>query len=579
MSTTSPERQPLAEELSRSAEDPLSLELRDDLHTFVPQLPSQSFVTIARKLRDEQRLELLLPHATADQLTSVCDLDSWEGDRLIVAKARAWLAEIARCYQAADKQLGDLAQLISEMDGELWTLALTHLTVVVELDPDDNMSLHDALDRMPTLRPYETPDGQYVLGAPDDEFGRVGLAIIDAVYRDNLETARALVRSMKWSLPAELEEELLRWRRGRLADLGFPEWEEAMSLFRPMAVEAAIDATAPKTRPSVDPETSTQLDKPRGHDLLRRAMTALDDGEHGERSREFLLVANELLAAQRLEPGDENHQERAVLQANATIGLGLERLVAVSQPDDIDRFLTQRIRAVGLRNLFRVGYGALALLRRTALTLHRKGGVSVSEIGSLLDRPWGPALRSLSAWLPELPLSTSKGTRPLRSLADVVEATALLATAGALASVCFHQDGFGIDPLWISRVDEPERLTLGDMIRTALVHAALPGSASTFAPLSPNDVAWAREHLLERGRLVRSLHQSFQRRCQSIGASEAGEVLAATLLTRLEVELGTLEYVDGVPDMHRLGGLLTTEHVSVWLHTGADGRSGDDIVN
>ena len=70
-------------------------------------------------------------------------------------------------------------------------------------------------------------------------------------------------------------------------------------------------------------------------------MAELDDAAHGERSREFLLVANEQLTAQRLEPGDEAHQERAILQANATIGLALEPLVATAQPDDVDQYLAE----------------------------------------------------------------------------------------------------------------------------------------------------------------------------------------------------------------------------------------------
>ncbi|TPV96369.1 MAG: hypothetical protein B7733_05230 [Myxococcales bacterium FL481] len=584
MSRTLPDRPPAADELRQLADNPLALELRDDLEVFVPQLPSPAFVTLARKLRHEQRLELLLPHATAEQLTSVADLDSWEGDRLIIPKARAWLAEIARCYQLAERSEGELARLIGEMDSELWTLALMHATTVIELDPNDNMSRHNALDGLAELRPYETPDGLYVLGAPDDEFGRVGLALIDAIYRDDLGCGGAIVAAIKWSLAAELEEQLLQWRRGRLADLGFPEWEAAMTLFRPLAIEAALAAESAKRPPGVPIGRASEaglrrVSRTLGHDLLQRAMAALDDSEHGERSREFLLVANELIVAQRLEPGDESHQERSVLQASATIGLALERLLAAAQPDDVDAFLADRIRAVGLRSLFRVGYDALALLRKTALALHRKGGVSASEVGSLLDRPWGPALRSLSAWLPELALTSTKGTRPIKSRADVVRATSLLAAAGALASLCFHADAFAVDPLWISRVDEPERLTLGDLIRTALVHESLPGSAGSLAPLTPTDVAWAREHLLERGRLQPAIAQRFHERCQAIGAAQAGEALAEVLLPRLEVELSAVEYVDGTPDLTRLGGLMTVQQVSVWLQTSHGGATPDEHMN
>ena len=73
-----------------------------------------------------------------------------------------------------------------------------------------------------------------------------------------------------------------------------------------------------------------------------------------------------------------------------------------------------RIAAIGLRGVFRVGYGPLDKLRRAALALHREGHVSLKAIGSLLDRPWGHALEALARWYPELPVeSTSAGTRSI----------------------------------------------------------------------------------------------------------------------------------------------------------------------
>ena len=70
-------------------DDPLALEQRDDLPSFVPQLPPVTFVQVARGLRGEDRLDLLLPHATPDQLTALLDLDGWSNGRIAVDKARA----------------------------------------------------------------------------------------------------------------------------------------------------------------------------------------------------------------------------------------------------------------------------------------------------------------------------------------------------------------------------------------------------------------------------------------------------------------------------------------------------------
>ena len=70
---------------------------------------------------------------------------------------------------------------------------------------------------MESLATYESPDGNYLVGVPDDEFGRQALAILDAIYQDDLATGAKVVRFIKYSLGAELEEEQLRWRASEAA--------------------------------------------------------------------------------------------------------------------------------------------------------------------------------------------------------------------------------------------------------------------------------------------------------------------------------------------------------------------------
>jgi hypothetical protein len=298
-----------------------------------------------------------------------------------------------------------------------------------------------------------------------------------------------------------------------------------------------------------------------------------------------MLLVNEVMAAQRFPPGDEGASERAVDQTQATLGLGLELLVqAVPGHPDPDAFLADRVTAIGLREVFRVGYGALFRLRRAALELHRTSRISLASVGSLLDRPWGPAVGALTRWFPELPLESSRPgggrpgeaaaakVRPLRGLGDVARATKLLAEAGALAQLTFHPDGFGVDPVWIARVDEPEKLVLGDLVRTAIVHAHMPGSQARLAPLTADDLAWARDHLLEGAGLVESVRRDLSARCDELGIGKHTAALAENLLTRLRVELAGLgSDADGKVDLRRTGGLLTVQTISMWLTT----RAGD----
>lgn len=562
--------------------DPLVLDQRDDLPEFVPRLPPTAFVQIARTLREEDRLDLLLPHASPEQLTALLDLDGWSRDRIAVDKARAWLIAIADAYATADKPRGGLKAIIEDMDSEMWTMALLPGTAVYELDPDDMEQREQALAAVDTLFSYETPDGGFVVAVPDNSLGHAVIHVLERVYADDLQMGHRLSLSLLGALGAQLEEDLLRWRSGRLADLGFVEWDEAMKLFRPLDPRTAREAAgvAPPVAREGDGLLVAFPSATAG--LLRRVLGGLSAGEQGVRAREFALLVNELMSAQRSEPGDAKAQQRAFHQAEATVNLGLEVLVTglgLSAPE-VDPFLAGRIAAIGLRGVFRVGYGPLAALRKTALALHREGRVSLTRIGSLLDRPWGPALAGLARWLPELPgepvaagRSSSPAAGLISGLRDVARATEMLAQAAALAALTFDPRGYGVDPQWVSRVDEPDSLTLGDLVRTAALRLQLPGmskeTASTFAPVDAADLAWAADHLLVGGRLVPALAVDLRARLLAIGAPQHAEAIASAVLVRLEVELAALERdEDGVVDLTRAGGVITTQRIGVWLKTG-----------
>jgi hypothetical protein len=554
------------EDLRAIEDDPLVLDARDDVHVLVPALPPPTFVRLCRRLRDESRLDLVLPHATPEQLSSLLDLDGWVRDRVDIRRARVWLHAIAE-YAPVDRPRGALADLIYEMDPELWSVALGAGTVVLDIPPDQDDALDQISDELGSLRAWETPDGFFVVGVPDDELGLRTLQTIQRVYEDDLGEGRKLCLSIQSLVPSIAEEELLRFRNGRLADLGFVDWEEAIKLFRPLdhrvaAEHAALDFTHLRRSDGLE-----RMVRWSGPELLRRVMMRLPPEEHGVRVRELVLLVNEVVSAQRFEPGDEAVQQRAVDQTQSTLALGLELLGrAAPRGMEGEAFLAERITAIGLRLVFRVGYGALDKVRQAALLLHRGGRVSLSSPGSLLDRPWGPAIASLSALYPELPLESGKGTRPLRSLDDVAKATLYVVQASALSRLCFEGEGYGVDPAWLGRVDEPERIKLGDLVRTAIVHAHLPGSTSAMAPLTPDDLAWARVSLVEPHGVAAAVRRDFAERCAELGIGEHQEALAENLLTRLHVELCSLEDdAHGKPDLRRVGGLLTIQHVSLWL--------------
>lgn len=577
------------EELDEIVRDPMTLELRDDAAERVAELPPQTFAMVLRQLRDEGRLDLVLPYATPDQLTTVLDLEAWQRDRVDVLTARTFFTEIVNAYEHAPHiERGDLVELMYSMDPEMWTLALHAGTAILELDPEDD-ELRDRArraveDRMMTL---DTPDGVFLIAAPDNAAGRQALRIIERVYGDSLQDGRALVNRIRAALTGPIEEQLYQFRAGRLMDLGFVPWEEAMRLFKPLPIKVALHRDgehAPGLRDELESPALFRIE--RGV-LLARVLQRLDEATHGVRLREFTVLVNEVMSAQRMNLGDAAAQEHAVRQTQATLSLGLEQLAhAIADERDADAELEDELAALialdrlSLREVFRVGYGPLFKLRAAANALHREGRVSLDRVGSLLDRPWGPSIAALAAWFPELPLEdAATKTRPLASLRDVSRATARVAEAGALAALTFETRGYGVDAVWLSRLDEPGRLTLGDLVRTVLVlehtserpddpQARLP--APDLTPLTRERLVDARARLLLRdGQLAPAARAGFLARARRLGLEDHADALADNVLTRLAVELAALEFTeDGELDMTRVGGVITVQHVGVWLRTG-----------
>ena len=560
--------------LEKLISSPLALEERDDIATLVPALPVMAFVRIARQLKAEQRLDLLIPFAKAEQLTGLLDLEVWKRDRVDIPSARQWLATITEHRLASHLPRGALADLLYDMDPEMWTLGLYHLTAVGIVDLEDEQSRLQILDDMRALVTYETPDGYFIVGAPDNEFGRQSLQTIQSIYEDRLAEGRKLVLSIHSALASPIEEELLRWRHGRLADLGFPSREDAMQIFRPIPVHQIRNIEA---SPRFIPENldATPVRVSQKEPLLSQVMAALDDAEHGIRSREFLLLANEIIVSEGWEPGDEHAQRRAIEFAGATLNLALEHYCAHASESGAVPVadLAQLIKTIGLRRLFRVGYGPLAKLRKACHELRRGSPISGTGLYQLLDRPWGAAAQSLGQLYPALPPmgtdARQTDTQPIRSLADLRLATRMLAECGALIRLAFDPNGLAIDPVWIARADEPTRVRIGDLIRSGLLHRLRHGSSRPFAPLDPDDLRWAAAELLDGGIPNPSTRDALKSLCDDVQAQSESASFGDVLLTRFAIELGAIESdTSGQLRLDRIGGFFTIQSVAVWMKTG-----------
>lgn len=323
--------------LARRAE---LLELLSAPERVIPALPEAElcFTAKAIGLADAG---WLLEHATFDQLQTAIDLDAWCGFVPDRAQLAAWLGAIAEAGE--DK----LVETIQSLDLELVVLWLRDLvTVHLKANDDDWQPPTGAM----------TLEGQFFLLPlrEDDELELV-MATLRAIYERDYWLYFRLVQGAIHEQNADCEEHALRWRSARLADLGFPVWEEAIRIYGRVRSDRLAEVPEEATALEVAPETlpGQTLALPVVADFrhaLFRAAAELDADERRAFLHRFVTLANQVAVADRLPLGDAESIPSAIEKAAAVAS---QALAYVAKERGL--FPVEVLRRLSLERLFRVG--------------------------------------------------------------------------------------------------------------------------------------------------------------------------------------------------------------------------------
>jgi hypothetical protein len=190
--------------------------------------------------------------------------------------------------------------------------------------------------------------------------------------------------SAKWELGSDLEEHAWRWRQGRMADLGYVDFYEALSIYQwldPASVkvdEHTFVAPPPETPTELPAVLAGSLDEAGffGKALATLASDAEVERLHGA----LVLLINKAMAADLVDPGDFEHGKEALGRAVAYVGLALEYL----SRGDAAR-AGQALLSVALERIFRVGFSPRRSCKKEASTPSpstRRGTTSCARCAS-----------------------------------------------------------------------------------------------------------------------------------------------------------------------------------------------------
>ena len=244
-----------------------------------------------------------------------------------------------------------------------------------------NITVYDPdMDQVPELDDEEndtsramTPDGFYLLELKVGTALKIHpFALLDALYGYDSESTHRLLSEVRVDLPTQIEEEALRFRNGRMQDLGFATPDEAAILFsrppmRPPPRSLELLDSSVTRLPSVyaGPLIETTL--------LQQAMSIITDQKCLARlEQEIVWAINSAITAYGEKTQDIKQITNIAERVRDTISLGLESLIAQQEPGNPPDGAAAAAKAVelldiwGINDLFRHGYAATLDLQKEA---------------------------------------------------------------------------------------------------------------------------------------------------------------------------------------------------------------------
>jgi hypothetical protein len=440
-----------------------------DPRAAIRALPGDEFYYVLHELGFPDAAEILR-YGTPDQVQAALDFALWDRDQLAPEAAEEWLTALVDAPSAA------VAEWARGIDVELLALLLRRRARIYDLTLEEP-------PEEPEGAFYNTPDGFFTLDLQGDEDARqVTFRLLDALYSHDHPFSRRILVGTRGELDVELEEQAYRWRSGRMADLGFTDYYEALEVYRevdPASVRIG-DQPAPRVRPLLDEGETSSLRMPSalveklssGSPFARAIAAITSKEELANLQAAVVALSNRVLAADRVTPGDDEAVAAVLGRMVATLDLAVE-LTSHGRDEEALR----AVRTIPLVRLFQLGVSLIGKVRRLALTLTRKTPFSqlAPEI-SLFETGDADVLAACARLRPMFPRTLDSppaaGERPFGSLLDLRVATAALEKVAAgltwLVGLGIRPEDLAPANLDALGVKDRVAIEAGLLIRTAL---------------------------------------------------------------------------------------------------------------
>lgn len=385
-----------------------------DLAAEVAALEPLEAYYIVREIGLDQALPILL-ELSPEQLEACVDLDCWSRSDFAVDSLDEWLTAFA----LADPET--LARAFFSLDYVVQLLFLAQTVTVY--DPDtDQVPPEDEGNETPRAT---TPDGFYLLDLKTDLALKTHpFNLLDALYQYDPIAAHRLLSDVRVDLPTQIEEEALRFRNGRMQDIGFVPPEEAAVLFSRPAVRQPLPRSQRPIDSALTRLPSVYAGPLRETTLLQQALSLITDQERlSSLEQEIVWAINSAIIAYGEKTQDIKQITDIAERVRDTVSLGLESLLAEQEEGGQLDSAAAPARAADLlevwciTDLFRHGFAATLGLQHKA-----RQALSESRFRSWFDLAESKQSDESEDRLERAFVIALLGRHPLRSGFDPVKA-------------------------------------------------------------------------------------------------------------------------------------------------------------
>lgn len=330
--------------------------LSDNPKDLVQRLPELELFLTVKELEEKDVIELV-SLTTPEQFQYLLDLDFWKKDQLDPAKILHWMGILLEC---GEEKIGEF---VHSTDPEFVTLLLKKFLHVTKPEGEPT----EVLDRMPLF----TLDQEYFVAFKRPEGRVVFQRFLEYLYHFDNEKYRGILESLIFELESELEETNYCLKKGRLADQGFPDFEEALEIYRfvnPDSVRGEgtkPSQTIPKDVAKLSPTFYLALQK-EGTFFSSVLSQVADPSDQARLRQELAALTNKAIMAEPVESLNPEEMRQVGARVFHYLNLGLEY---ISNQDETQA--SEFLRSLPLQKIFQCGVGATLLLKKKAEAILR----------------------------------------------------------------------------------------------------------------------------------------------------------------------------------------------------------------